>query len=142
MSLGSRLKELRIKQGESLQAVADALDSSKAHIWELETGRSSNPSLDLLERLARHFKVPLAMLAGEPGDARVQMFGREIGEKLSDRDVELLRTLAEGLVEGKAPGGIDGDGESGGAARDRKSGEAREKDPRVEPRPRAPHPRR
>ena len=36
MSLGARLRELRIKKNRSLQNVADAVKASKAHIWEIE----------------------------------------------------------------------------------------------------------
>jgi transcriptional regulator with XRE-family HTH domain len=32
--------------------VADAVRASKAHIWEIEQGRSKNPSMDLLSGLA------------------------------------------------------------------------------------------
>lgn len=65
MSLAVKLKELRFRRGQSLQQVADAVGASKAHIWELETGKSSNPSLDLLRKLADNFKVPVADLIGE-----------------------------------------------------------------------------
>ena len=55
MSLGVRLKELRIKKGKSLQEVADAVGASKAHVWDMETGRSKNPSIELLLKLAKFF---------------------------------------------------------------------------------------
>ena len=35
-----RLKELRLKKKLSLQELADAVGVSKAHVWELETGKS------------------------------------------------------------------------------------------------------
>ena len=65
MSLGSKLKELRLRRGESLQKVADEAGVSKAHVWELETGKSRNPSLELIKRIADHFKVTVASLIGE-----------------------------------------------------------------------------
>ncbi|MBA4385350.1 MAG: XRE family transcriptional regulator [Anaerolinea sp.] len=65
MALGSRLKELRLRKGSSLQHVADSVGASKAHIWELETGKSKNPSVELLSGLARYFDVPIATLVGE-----------------------------------------------------------------------------
>ena len=52
MALGARLKRLRLKKGESLQQTADAAGVSKAHIWDLETGKSANPSMELLTSLA------------------------------------------------------------------------------------------
>lgn len=68
MALGAKLKELRLRKGQSLQQVADAVGSSKAHIWELETGKSKNPSIELLTKLAENFDVSVAYLIGEaPG---------------------------------------------------------------------------
>jgi len=70
MSLGARLKDLRIKKNQSLQDVADAIGASKAHIWDIERGSSKNPSMDLLDRLANHFGVSVTFLVGEqpPGE--------------------------------------------------------------------------
>ena len=65
MALGARLKTLRLRKGESLQQVADAVDASKAHIWELEKGTSRNPSIWLLIKLANHFNISVASLVGE-----------------------------------------------------------------------------
>ena len=67
MGLGARLKELRVRKGESLQEVADAVSASKPHIWELEAEKSKNPSLDLLTRLAQHFNVSISYLLDESG---------------------------------------------------------------------------
>ena len=55
VTLAQRLKELRLKKGDSLQGLADAVGVSKAHVWELETGKSKNPSIELLTKLAKHF---------------------------------------------------------------------------------------
>jgi len=38
---GSLIKDARKKSGMSLQAVADAMKSSKAHLWEVEQGRTN-----------------------------------------------------------------------------------------------------
>ena len=64
MALGSKLTALRLKKGASLQEVADAVGVSKAHIWELEKGRSKNPSADLIKRLADYFGQDLEFLVG------------------------------------------------------------------------------
>ncbi len=100
MSLAAKLKELRRKKGESLQKVADAVDVSKAHIWELEKGTSKNPGLDLLTKLSRHFSIPVAFLIDDeasPQDAAAQQFFRELDGKLSDKDWDVLRAMAERL---------------------------------------------
>ncbi len=65
MQIGERLHSLRQKSGQSLQAVADAVGISKAHIWELEKGHSQNPSFDLVRKLAKHFGVSIDALIGE-----------------------------------------------------------------------------
>ncbi len=70
MSLASKLLDLRKESGESLQGVADAVGASRAHVWEVETGRTKNPSLDLIRRLADHFKVSVAWLVGEIPDVK------------------------------------------------------------------------
>ena len=43
MGIGARLKELRVRKGETLQQVADAVKASKPHIWELEAEKSGKP---------------------------------------------------------------------------------------------------
>ena len=69
MTIGLKLKELRIANNKSLQEVADAVGASKAHIWDLEKGNSSNPSLDLLMKIASYFKIGVAELVGEDPNA-------------------------------------------------------------------------
>jgi transcriptional regulator with XRE-family HTH domain len=90
MAIGDRLKELRVQRGQSLQQVADAIGASKAHIWELESNRSRNPSLDLLQKLAGHFKTSVAYLINEPeGDlSRAQEFFRRNSESFAALDDE------------------------------------------------------
>jgi transcriptional regulator with XRE-family HTH domain len=100
MNLAEKLKQARSKSGESLQQIADAVGASKAHIWELETGRSQNPSLDLVQRLAAHFQLTVAYLAeNTPEDAsKAHEFFRKNENKLermSERDLDIL----EGLLD-------------------------------------------
>ena len=70
MGLGRRITDLRLKNNQSLQDVATAVDVSKAHIWELEKGRTDNPSMALVTRLADHFGVSVTMLVGEDMEAK------------------------------------------------------------------------
>jgi transcriptional regulator with XRE-family HTH domain len=101
--LGARLKKLRIRNRQSLQQVADAVKVSKAHIWELETGKSRNPSMELLGRLADHYKVTVAYLVGEDPSAAnedpslITMF-REL-KGLTENDRETVRAVIESLKE-------------------------------------------
>jgi transcriptional regulator with XRE-family HTH domain len=103
--LAAHLKELRLKKRESLQDVADAVKASKAHVWELETGKSSNPSMELVRKLADHFGVAVATLIGEdPESAQekpelVAMF-RDLKE-VTDNDRELLKSILETMKRRK-----------------------------------------
>lgn len=103
MSLGARLRELRLKKRESLQDVADAVKISKTHIWELETRRSQNPSIDILTKLADHFKVTVRSLIGEDpdtasaGDELQRMF-RQVG-KLEQHERDVLDDMIQSMLK-------------------------------------------
>jgi transcriptional regulator with XRE-family HTH domain len=94
MGLGARLRELRVRKGQSLQQVADAVKASKPHIWELETEKSRNPSLELLTSLAGHFAVPVSYLLDESASADAMIFGREF-KGATEEDKELIWRMAE-----------------------------------------------
>lgn len=107
MDIGATLFSLREKTGESLQDVADKVGASKAHVWELEKGRSKNPSFDLVRKLAHHFGVSIEVLTGEvdePDHKDVQIAQINRGLKaLSERD----RTIVQQMIETMSikPGG-------------------------------------
>jgi transcriptional regulator with XRE-family HTH domain len=91
---------LRSKSGESLQQLADTINVSKAHVWELETGRSRNPSLEILKALAAHYGVSLAYLVeDEPQDAeKAGSFFRRNEDKLGRMTDDEL-AIIEGLLK-------------------------------------------
>lgn len=95
MSIGARIKELRVKHNQSLQGLADALGASKAHIWEIERGGSKNPSMDLLKKLAEHFSVTVSFLVGEapPAQDEVAMVLYRDLQELSEKDREAVMSL-------------------------------------------------
>jgi transcriptional regulator with XRE-family HTH domain len=104
VAIGDRLKELRLKKGQSLQQVADAIGASKAHIWELESNRSKNPSLDLLQKLSGHFGTTVAYLIDEqPGDlTRADQFFRRNSlkfEGMTDEDFEIFEKLLDRITD-------------------------------------------
>jgi len=106
MSLGLRIAELRRRKRQSLQQVADAVGVSKAHIWELEKGRTTNPSMALVTRLADHFGVTVAYLVGEDieaadADRDLQRMFRQAGE-LDERERKILDGMMKTLVESRA----------------------------------------
>lgn len=101
MQIGERLFSLRQKSGQSLQQVADAIGVSKAHIWELEKGRSQNPSFELVKKLAGHFGVSIDELVGtdpEPTAKELQVTRLYRGlESLSERDRDIVEDMIKSL---------------------------------------------
>ncbi len=99
MSLGVKIKELRMENKESLQGVADSLGISKTHIWELERETASNPSLNLLKKIAEHFNESIHNLTSEIDSEEVHMnFARKIGTmNLSESDIKILEATAKAL---------------------------------------------
>jgi transcriptional regulator with XRE-family HTH domain len=63
-ALGTRMKLLRELRDMSLQQVADASGLTKSHVWELEQGRSVNPSVNAVWGLAAALCVSPSQLLG------------------------------------------------------------------------------
>jgi len=107
MNLASRINALRLKRGQSLQQVATAVGVSKAHIWELEKGRTDNPAMALVTRLADHFKVSVSFLvsedidSGDVDDDLVRMFRQ--AQELDPRDRATLDALLQSLRGSSKP---------------------------------------
>lgn len=68
-TMAKRCADLREQHGLSLQAVADRAGLSKSHVWDMEQGRSRNPTVDTAVRLARAFGVSLDYMTGLSDDA-------------------------------------------------------------------------
>jgi transcriptional regulator with XRE-family HTH domain len=85
-----------------LQEVADAVGVSKAHIWELEKGRTDNPSMALVTRLADHYGFSLAALVGEDPKSEdageIGRMFRQAGELEAD-DLALLDEMMQTLLK-------------------------------------------
>lgn len=101
MSLAERLYELRQMKGDSLQKVADAVGVSKAHVWDMEKGRTSNPSFELVQKLADFFGVSPAALTGAADrpakeDIQIQRIHRDLKD-LSERDRNLIETMIRSM---------------------------------------------
>ena len=103
MQIGERLFNMRQKSNLSLQDVATAVGISKAHVWELEKGRSKNPSFDLVQKLAKHYGVSIDALIGdddEPDTATLQIERLHRGfESLSDGDRTVVEQMIKSLKE-------------------------------------------
>ncbi|MCP4410158.1 MAG: helix-turn-helix transcriptional regulator [Gammaproteobacteria bacterium] len=58
------MKQRRAELGLSLQGLADRVGCSKAHVWDLEKGHSTNPTLDLALSLCEALQCSLGALIG------------------------------------------------------------------------------
>ncbi len=56
-----RITELRTKRNMSKRALAEAAGISYGYLWRLEAARQ-DPTLTVLEKIARALKVPVAQL--------------------------------------------------------------------------------
>lgn len=63
-ALGVRIKMLRELRDMSLEAVGKAAGLTKSHVWELEQGRSVNPTVNAVWGLSAALCVSPAMLLG------------------------------------------------------------------------------
>ena len=109
MRFGQRINRLRLEKGESLQDVASAVGVSKAHIWELEKGRTDNPAMALVTRLADHFGVTVSSLVSEDIDApdeddELRRMFRQAHE-LDERDRRTLDALLQSFLARKREAG-------------------------------------
>ncbi|SDR44506.1 Helix-turn-helix domain-containing protein [Rhizobiales bacterium GAS113] len=103
MALATKLKELRIRNRQSLQQVADGVGTSKTHIWDMEQGNSGNPSRGLLEKIATHFRVSVSELIGEDPNAtgepsELVALYRDL-KKLSPDDIRTIEAVMKSLKD-------------------------------------------
>lgn len=94
--LGKKIDQLRHHHGYSLQQVADRCEASKSHIWELERGRSKNPTLDMLVKLAACFDMSLPSLLGTDNRDEMLIFGVKLSGLLPS-DKKLILDIAKRL---------------------------------------------
>jgi transcriptional regulator with XRE-family HTH domain len=62
-TLGAEIKAARDSARMSLQEVADVAGFTKSHVWEVEQGRSRNPTVAMIAGLSRALGVPFLRLA-------------------------------------------------------------------------------
>lgn len=63
LTLGEELKAARSIARMSLQEVADRSGFTKSHVWEVEQGRSRNPTICMVAGLSKALGVPFLRLA-------------------------------------------------------------------------------
>lgn len=88
-NFGEKLRKLRQEKKLSLDEMAEATNSSKSFLWELEKG-TKNPSAEKLAELAKFFGVTLDYLMdkedGRPLDTATEIFNRVNNLSLEDQE--------------------------------------------------------
>lgn len=98
-TFGQRLRKFRMTKKLSLQDLADAVGASKAHVWDLETGKTKNPSLSLLTEFSRALGVSIKDLVGEAeqtDDPQLAPLFRDL-RGLDQADIDLIKSMTEQL---------------------------------------------
>jgi XRE family aerobic/anaerobic benzoate catabolism transcriptional regulator len=102
VSFGERLRTLRARRGMTRKAVAAAADVSERYLANLEHG-TGNPSLLILEQVARALQCPVAELVGDITTSSAEWL--LIRELLDDRSEPELRRAREAIGESLGTGG-------------------------------------
>lgn len=82
----TRMAEVRASRGMTLEQVANAAGMTKSHIWELEKGRSSNPTVKAVWAISGALCVTPAWLLGlDPEQPPVDPLALEIAALINER---------------------------------------------------------
>ncbi|WP_446744467.1 helix-turn-helix domain-containing protein [Silvibacterium acidisoli] len=98
MSVPSRIRHLRRKNGLTLEALAGSVGIHKGHLSRIETGEKA-PSLATLEAIARALRVGMAELFGEKANEHEITVVRQ-SERITTGDAGTY--LIEALIAGSA----------------------------------------
>lgn len=100
-ALGARLREVRLERGFTQRELADLCELPHSAVSQFETGARA-PGFTRLVKLATALDVSMDYLAGRTDSRTAHLFsGGELGELgLSERDLELLRSIAKRLAHG------------------------------------------
>ncbi|MGD9921165.1 MAG: helix-turn-helix domain-containing protein, partial [Pseudorhodoplanes sp.] len=97
-ALGDRIRELRKKQGYTLEKLAELAESSKSYIWELENKQPPRPSADKVAKIARVLGVTAEYLLDpdvtEFADATDEAFYRKY-RRMDPATKERFRRMIE-----------------------------------------------
>lgn len=113
MPLAVNLKRIRLQKQLSQPGLAEKSGVSKGYVYMLESGEMTNPTLDILQKIAEALDCTIADLTGGPKVAlktapteipeslmRFARQRRKAGEPLSEDD---LMNLAQTQFRGKRP---------------------------------------
>lgn len=60
------IKDAREEKGMSLSETADLIGCTKSHLWDLERGRSTNPTIKTLAGISTALELDIGRLALHP----------------------------------------------------------------------------
>ena len=90
-TLGKRIKRFRLEAGLTLPDLADKSQITKWYIWQLEEGKTQNPSLEILSRIAAALDKTIAEITR----------GEAIIKPVKGKAIEIPPSLAEFIEEQK-----------------------------------------
>jgi transcriptional regulator with XRE-family HTH domain len=94
-TFGDRIKERRKAEGMTLEQLAQATDSSKSYIWELENKKPPRPSAEKLSTIARELKVTVDWLLGADDQTLDEAEDKAFYRAYSGMSVEARRKLRD-----------------------------------------------
>jgi transcriptional regulator with XRE-family HTH domain len=94
--LGERVRELRLKRGLTLEALAERVGSSKSYMWEIENKDVARPSAEKLHQIAAALETTTDYLISADevteADATDTAFFRKY-QKMKPKSKEKLREM-------------------------------------------------
>ncbi len=94
-TFGERIKELRVARGLTLEQLAQATDSSKSYIWELENKNPPRPSAEKLSAIASALEVTVDYLMGRDDQTLAEAEDKAFYRAYSNMPAETRRKLRE-----------------------------------------------
>ncbi len=95
IKFGDRIKERRTSQKMTLEQLAQATDSSKSYIWELENKNPPRPSAEKLSAIAKALDVTVDYLFGRDEQTLEQAEDKAFYRSYSGLPPETRRQLRE-----------------------------------------------
>ncbi|MGY3462946.1 transcriptional regulator with XRE-family HTH domain [Bradyrhizobium sp. LM3.4] len=100
-----RSRNCALPDGNLFSRLPTGSKRRRHHIWDLEQGNSANPSRELIERLATHFRISVSELLEEDPNASSEpselvALYRDL-KTLSKSDLKTIETIMRGLKEAK-----------------------------------------
>jgi Zn-dependent peptidase ImmA (M78 family) len=117
--LGAKLRALRREKGLGLREVASIADVNHGYLSQLERGEVSQPAPQILQKLAKGYGVPFAVLMDWAGYIETGLSPNQeralsyLGEDISDDELTVLQAVLDALRKRSAgfaaPTSLDGD---------------------------------